>query len=299
MGFSLKKPSFSLPKITAPKVNLPRIAIDKNTGKNIAKNINPGSADPTGMTNAINRGVSKLSTKDNLSSGLNKIGNSVANSSVFGQIGKKVFPNMMGGGSKGGQPGAAPAEQQYSGSYKPTSFSLSQDAATPSAIGANESTNAASEPIQRRYDLLNANLRGQGRAQAGMEQDALSRRFASMGASNSGAALRNSQLTANMGAKRLGEQSNVLAAQQSADQQGAIEAATGRNLQRDQLRAGENEAAAGRALSREQMSMQDRQFGQEFDLNKYITNKNLGMAAEEKRIQGRGINSLFGMLGLG
>jgi hypothetical protein len=248
------------------------------------------------MTNAINRGVSKLSTKDNLASGAKKIGNSLSNRSVVGNL----FPSMMGSGSPSGQPaqggaasGAAPGGSQVK------SFSLAQDSATPSAIGANESATAASEPIQRRYDLLNANLRGRERAQGGMEQDALSRRFASMGASNSGAALRNSQLQGNARSKLFGEQSNALAAQQSVDQQGAIESAMGRNLQREQLRAGENESAAGRSLSRDQMAQQESQFGREFGLNQYITAENLRMGREDKRERGRGLNSLFSSIGLG
>lgn len=275
---------------------LPRIAIDKNTGKNIARNLNPGSLDPSGMTNAINRGVASLSTRDNLQSGLSKIGNSLANRSIVGG----AFPSIMGGGSRGAQaaggggaPGANPGGSQVKG------FSLSQNSATPSAISGNEGNTAATDAIQRRYDLLQGNLRGREQAQAGMEQDALARRFASMGASNSGAALRNSQLQGNMSAKRFGEQSNALAAQQSADQQGAIEAANARNLQREQLRAGENESAASRALQREQMAQQESQFGRELGLNQYITDENLKMGREAERKQGRGLNSLFSAIGLG
>lgn len=275
--------------VKAPTISAPRVSIDKNTGKNIAKNLNPGSLDPTGMTNGINRGIASLSTKDNLRSGISKIGNSLQNRSVIGQ----AFPNMMGGGSSGGQSsggGSAPAAAAPQ--YNPSQFkgfSLTKDAGTASAIGANESNDAASAPIQRRYDLLQSNLRGRETAQAGMEKDALARRFASMGASNSGAALRNSQLQGNMSAKRLGEQSNALAAQQSADQQNAIEAANARNLQREQLRAGENESAAGRALQREQMAQQGGQWEQEMALNKYITEQNLGMAREDQRASRAGM----------
>ena len=209
------------------------------------------------------------------------------------------MPGVMGYQNTGG--GKRAASQQGSGGGSPApgsqvkSMSLTQDAGSAPSISGNESSSAATDPIARRYDLLQSNLRGREQAQSGMEQDALARRFASMGASNSGAALRNSQLTANAGAKRMGEQSNVLAAQQSADQQGAIESANARNLQRDTMRQGAYDSEQNRAVQREQIAANTALANKEFDQNQYVTGENLKMAREDQR-SNRNSNPISQML---
>ena len=128
-----------------------------------------------------------------------------------------------------------------------------------------------------------------------MEQDALSRRFAAMGASNSGAAIKNMQISKDTGARRLGEQSNALAAQQSSDQQAAIEAANARNLQRQGLRMGSEEETRNRALEQAKIAEGSRQFEKEFELNSTIAAQNMAIARDALRSNSNGfLQGIFG-----
>lgn len=201
-------------------------------------------------------------------------------------------------------------------------------------VSQNEDPNAVQDPINRRYGLLQQNLAAQNAGQTRQEQDALSRRFASMGALNSGAALRNMSMTQDASSRRLGELSNNLAAQQSAEQQAATEAAYQRNMQREAQRLASEESMRGRNLQAQQSqqgafdtAMQRnmtrdaqriasdqearalklegekivegaRQSDLEYDLNKRISEANLKMQQKMLDNPGNIITSLFGNLSM-
>jgi hypothetical protein len=299
----------------------PRIAIDDKTLGNLYKNtapeLDPYANAPGGLNNIFNSGMGINKTfRENLSSYLDSASGDSWISSLF--------PNAMGTRGAGERitgvtpeeaknksnpyykdpnataPGGLNPQGMYPGSTTPdnkVTFPGEDKASWNGLIGADETAADAGSPIERRYALLQSNMRGQERAQQGMEQDALSRRFAAMGATNSGAAIKNMQVSRDVGAKRLGEQSNMLAAQQSADQQGAIEAANARNMQRQGLRMGSEEEMRNRSLEQAKIAEGSRQFEKEFDLNSKIASQNMAIARDALRSNSKGfIQGIFGEL---
>ena len=137
-------------------------------------------------------------------------------------------------------------------------------------LSANEDT-ANTDAIQRRYALMQDNLRAGEGSLKQQEQDALSRRFASMGAGNSGAALRNSELASQAADRRFGESRNSLNAAQSGEQQAAQEAMAQRNMARDQLRIASEEARQQGLGDVAKTKMADALSREEMDINRQIT----------------------------
>jgi len=64
---------------------------------------------------------------------------------------------------------------------------------------------ASRQALQRRYDVLGQQVQREERQRTGQEQEALQRRFASMGALGSGASVRAEQTAQEEGAKRFGQ----------------------------------------------------------------------------------------------
>ena len=298
-------------------ITAPTLTLDKNTGKNISKNVAPiedvlfpGTGTPGGVRSLFGSGISSDSTfRENLASFLDKASKNPTFPNAFGNRGAGerltgVTPQESGNKSNpyyrdpnSTAPGGGP-EGLYPGSTTPdgkVTFPGEDKSSWNGLIGADENAADAGSPIERRYALLQSNLRGQEKAQQGMEQDALSRRFAAMGASNSGAAIKNMQISKDTGARRLGEQSNALAAQQSSDQQAAIEAANARNLQRQGLRMGSEEETRNRALEQAKIAEGSRQFEKEFELNSTIAAQNMAIARDALRSNSNGfLQGIFG-----
>ena len=122
-----------------------------------------------------------------------------------------------------------------------------------SKIGANEDPNAAGAGVRGQFAALGSLAKMREGAQARTEQSAIQRRLAASGMSGSGAGMRMAQQAQGDSARRSAETGLGLAAQQFGAEQGAMEAATGRNMQREQMRLGAAEATAGRNMQREQM----------------------------------------------
>ena len=107
------------------------------------------------------------------------------------------------------------------------------------------------------------------------------------------------QISQDAAARRLGDQSNVLAAQSSAEQQAAIESANTRNMNREQLRLASDESMKNRNLDSVKLQEGSRQFEKQFSLDEKISNQNMKIAIETMKQNGQGmmqqfINQLFG-----
>lgn len=124
-------------------------------------------------------------------------------------------------------------------------------------VGPNETANT--DAIGRRYSALQQTLRSRESAQAQGEQAALNRRFAAMGALNSGAAIRSGRVQSDMSARREEDARNQLFAAQSGEEQGAWENAAQRNLGREGMRLQSQESMFGRNLQRSGMEMQSKE----------------------------------------
>jgi len=144
-------------------------------------------------------------------------------------------------------------------------------------MGAAEDTTDTSA-IGRRYAALQSNLKASEQAKASQEQEALNRRFASMGASNSGAALKNQNILGDAAARRLGEQQNGLYAAQSGEEQAATESMRQRNLARDQLRLGSEGENNQNLLDVAKIKIGNAQFNDQLALDRAISTQNADLA---------------------
>jgi hypothetical protein len=147
-----------------------------------------------------------------------------------------------------------------------------KDAAAKGILSGPEAADDGS--IGRRYQALNANLQASEGSQSVAEQEAINRRFASIGALNSGAALRNSRVQSDMSNKRFMAGRNELAAAESGEKQQAAEIAKQRNLQREQLALGSEEQRRSNELEGTKLEIGNSQFGKTLALNERITNLN-------------------------
>jgi hypothetical protein len=328
------------PKITPPKIN-PNTLSGSSAGINTNTNLSSkGMTDLTysggiptfkdnswvgdrwdGLAGLFNQ----FNMKDNPSTVLGKLGSTIFDQGVL----NNAFPNMFGNRSvyeriSGKRPdgGAYNNEQTTKDDAKnnpqgdpqgfmppettpinEVTFPGEDKASWNGIISADEDRMSSEDPISRRYDLLRKNLRGQESAQSQMEQDALSRKFASMGASNSGAAIKNMQNSSNTAAKRLGDSQRQLDFQQGTDQQTAMESANARNIQRQGLRMSSEEGLRNRALNTAELKEGSRQFEKQYKLDETVTNENLKVARDVMRdnkvgFLGQLFTSIFGPMSM-
>ena len=162
------------------------------------------------------------------------------------------------------------------------------------------------DAIDRRYNLLQQNLAANESRLAQGEQEALNRRFASMGAQNSGAALKNSQLQGDISNRRLLEGQNALGAAQSGEKQAAIEAANQRGLLQSQMKIASEEAKRANEIDIMKSKLGnyqfERQYGlasKELDINAQIANIAAYQSIEVFKDNARGmIQQILAGLGL-
>lgn len=183
------------------------------------------------------------------------------------QIAQGMIPNEGVTGDQGG-PGGPGGTNAYTGGIQFPDFS--NPTWKTAGLSANEDT-SNTDAIQRRYALMQDNLRAGEGSLKQQEQDALSRRFASMGAGNSGAALRNSLLAGQASDRRFGEARNSLNASMSGEQQAAQEAMQQRNMAREQLRIASEEARQQGLGDVAKTKMADALSREEMDINRQIT----------------------------
>jgi hypothetical protein len=163
-----------------------------------------------------------------------------------------------------------------------------------SMIGANEDPNAVGAGIRGQFSALGSLAKMREGAQSRTEQSAIQRRLAASGMSGSGAGMRMAQQAQGDSARRSAETGLGLAAQQFGAEQGAMEAATGRNMQREQMRVGAAESAAGREFAVQQANRQAEQQAAQFELDKSITAENQKIARSMQRYNEQGmIGQLF------
>lgn len=150
--------------------------------------------------------------------------------------------------------------------------------------------------IGKRYRLLQQNLAANESRLGQGEQEALNRRFASMGAQNSGAALRNSQLQGDISNRRLLEQQNALGAAESGEKQSAIEAANNRALAQAQMKIGSEDSRRAANQAMQQMELGNYQFEKQYGLaeremalNEQVVPANLEIQKEMLKISKQGV----------
>jgi hypothetical protein len=150
--------------------------------------------------------------------------------------------------------------------------------------------------IGKRYRLLQQNLAANESRLGQGEQEALNRRFASMGAQNSGAALRNSQLQGDISGRRLLEQQNALGASESGEKQAAIEARNQRALASAQMKIGSEDSRRAQNQALTQMELGNYQFEKQYGLaeremalNEIVVPANLEIQKEMLKINSQGV----------
>lgn len=164
-------------------------------------------------------------------------------------------------------------------------------------IGANEDVGAAKGNIAAKYASLGELNKLKEGAQNRMEQNAISRRLAASGMMGSGAGMRMQQQAQAESGRRAAMGNLGLAAEQAQAEQGASEAATARNLQRENLRMGAAESAAQRGFAAEQFKAQKELQQASFERDNQTILENQKIARDIQRYNDRGlIGQLFGDL---
>lgn len=150
------------------------------------------------------------------------------------------------------------------------------------------------------FDVARKRAQQQSRGAIQGQQEALKRRFASMGASNSGAALKQEQLAAEKGQEQLAAQEEAIGAaeQQEASRKGEIadaqkfqsgEADKARLFAIGERQAGESFQSQQNKLTLDfQKSVQEfakSSFGQQFDLSLRELNENIKNSDLQRRIE--------------
>jgi len=165
------------------------------------------------------------------------------------------------------------------------------------------------DAIGRRFGLLRKRAEQDVKAGVGEQQEALKRRFASLGATGSGESIKLEQQTQQRGQKALGEAREGLAVAESGERQRAGEIQAQREFQKGEREAsqtfGAGQAKLGREFARGERlggqgfaaeqalnqlnfakseaglnrTLQSDQFNQEFDLNSIISQFNMDLAA--------------------
>jgi hypothetical protein len=101
------------------------------------------------------------------------------------------------------------------------------------------------------YDAMRKRLTQRVQADTQQQQDALARRFASMGASNSGAAIKQQQMAAESGVRQREEGLEGIQSQESAERRRLAEIESGREFQSQEAVAGRQFQAGESRLGRE------------------------------------------------
>jgi hypothetical protein len=166
-------------------------------------------------------------------------------------------------------------------------------------IGGNEDTAATKAGIAAKYASMAELSKLKEGAQARGDQSAISRRLAASGMMGSGAGMRMQQQAANESGRRMAMNNLGLAAEQAGAEQQAQEAATARNLQREQLRMGASEASANRTMAQQSFDAEKELQKKTFERDSATIIENQKIAREIQRYNDRGligqlIGDLFG-----
>lgn len=213
----------------------------------------------------------------------------------------------------------------------PTRLAPPKPAASPvfeepeQVVNATKPRAADTSALDRRFALAEQRLNQQERGRISEEQDALKRRFASIGATGSGASIKSAQQAEQAGSRRLSQGKGALEIARLGEEQRLGEIESAREFQRGEREAGQLfaggqaalgrkfasfERAAGQRFAGEQARLgrefttSEREAAQifnqgladrEFELNKLISMANLGMAQDQLDENKKGI--LGGLLG--
>ncbi len=161
-------------------------------------------------------------------------------------------------------------------------------------ISGAENADAAKAAIAQQYAQLGSLAKMREGSQRQSEQSAIQRRLAASGMGGSGAGMRLAGLSEQAAGRRAAETQLGLGAEQSAREQAAQEAVTGRNLQREGMRVGAAESAAQRQFNVQQATRQGELQTAQFEMDKATTLENQKIAREMQRYNNQG---LIGQLG--
>ncbi len=169
-------------------------------------------------------------------------------------------------------------------------------------ISGAENADAAKAAIAQQYSQLGQLAKLREGSQRQSEQSAIQRRLAASGMGGSGAGMRLAGLSEQAAGRRQAETQLGLGAEQSAREQAAQEAATGRNLQREGMRVGAAESAAQRQFNVQQATRQGELQTAQFEMDKATTLENQKIAREMQRYNNSGLlgqlgQDLFGSFG--
>jgi hypothetical protein len=161
-------------------------------------------------------------------------------------------------------------------------------------IGGAEKPDEARAAIASQFAQMGSLAKMREGAQRQSEQSAIQRRLAASGMGGSGAGMRLAGLAEQQAGRRAAETQLGLGAEQAAREQSAMDAISGRNLQREGMRVGAAESAAQRQFNVQQATRQGEMQQAQFDLDKEVTLENQKIARAMQRYNDSG---LIGQLG--
>jgi hypothetical protein len=169
-------------------------------------------------------------------------------------------------------------------------------------IGGAEKPDEARAAIAQQYAQMGSLAKMREGAQRQTEQSAIQRRLAASGMGGSGAGMRLAGLAEQQAGRRSAETQLGLGAERASREQSAMDAISGRNLQREGMRVGAAESAAQRQFNVQQATRQGELQTAQFEMDKATTLENQKIAREMQRYNNSGLigqlgQDLFGSFG--